>query len=369
MSFRPEPDFTHDRAPKIGVLIANLGTPDAPTPSAVRRYLAEFLSDPRVVEIPRVAWKPLLHGIVLRVRPSRSAAKYAAIWTNDGSPLLVHSIKQRVLLSGYLGQRVKDAGLPADYCVVELGMRYGRPSIAEALDKLREARCEKIVVLPLFPQYASSTTGSAFDAVGDYFARTRRVPALRFVDTYHSDAGYIRALAGTVNTYWQRNGRPDRLVMSFHGVPRRALSLGDPYHCFCQVTARLLARELGLEAQQWTLAFQSRFGRGDWLKPYTFDTLTSLGRERTRRVDVMCPGFVADCLETVEEIGVEGRRVFQKAGGRELHVIPCLNEEPLWIAALADIAFRQLGGWLEPPPDAEARERTRLRAQVAGAKA
>ena len=367
-SFRPEPPFAHDRAPKIGVLLVNLGTPDAATPAAVRRYLAEFLSDPQVVEIPRVAWMPLLHAVVLRVRPARSAAKYAAIWTNDGSPLLVHSVKQKVLLSGYLGQRMKKEGLPSDLCVVELGMRYGQPSIAAALDKLRAAHCEKILVLPLYPQYAASTTASTLDAVAAYLGASRRVPALRFVDTFHDDRGYIHALAASVTGYWEKHGRPERLVLSFHGVPRRSLTAGDPYHCYCQVTARLLAEEIGLEKNQWVTSFQSRFGRGEWLKPYTFETLAALGQDGARRVDVFCPGFVADCLETLEEIGIEGRRVFQKAGGAELHVIPCLNEQPAWMAALTDLAFRHLCSWLARPPDPEARERTLLRAKVAGAK-
>src|SRR5690349_18326354 len=233
--YRSEPEFAHDRIAKIGVLLVNLGTPDAPTSVAVRRYLAEFLSDPRVIEIPRVAWAPLLHGVVLRVRPSRSAAKYAAIWTNDGSPLLVHSVRQKVLLSGYLGQRMKKEGLPSDSCVVELGMRYGNPSIASALDKLRGAHCEKILLLPLYPQYAASTTASTLDAVTAYLGASRRVPALRFVDTFHNDRGYLHALAASVTGYWEKHGRPDRLVLSFHGVPRRSLTAGDPYHCYCQV--------------------------------------------------------------------------------------------------------------------------------------
>src|SRR5207248_1214434 len=240
--------------------------------------------------------------------------------------------------------------------------------IGTALDKLRTEHCDRILVLPLYPQYAASTTASAFDEVADYLKRVRRVPALRFVDTFHDDPHYIRACARAVNDYWQKNGRPDRLLLSFHGVPKRALNAGDPYHCHCHVTARLVAQEIGLEPKQWMITFQSRFGRGDWLKPYTFDALAALGRERLRRVDVFCPGFVADCLETLEEIGIEGRRVFQKAGGRELHAIPCLNEHPAWIAALTDLAFRNLSGWLTEPPDTAARERTLLRAQVAGAK-
>src|SRR5947207_12123621 len=280
--YRSEPAFEHDRTTKIGVLLTNLGTPDAPTSGAVRRYLAEFLSDPRVVEIPNIAWQPLLHGVVLRVRPSRSAAKYAAIWTNDGSPLLVHSAKQKVLLSGYLGQRMKKEGLPSDLCIVELGMRYGQPSISAALDKLRAAYCEKILVLPLYPQYAASTTASTLDAVTAYCGTLRRVPALRFIDSFHDDRGYIRALAASVNGYWEKHGRPDRLVLSFHGVPRRSLTAGDPYHCYCHMTARLLAEEIGLEKKQWLTSFQSRFGRGQWLKPYTFETRAAYARGEAR---------------------------------------------------------------------------------------
>jgi ferrochelatase len=366
--YEAEPPFAHDRLPKVGVLLANLGTPEAPTTPAVRRYLAEFLSDPRVVEIPRVAWKPLLHGLILRTRPSRSAAKYAAIWTNDGSPLLVHSHRQKVLLFGYLGQRLKVAGLPSDLCPIELGMRYGQPSIGGALDKLRAAGCEKILVVPLYPQYAGSTTASVFDAVTARLTGLRRVPGLRFVESFHDDPGYIQALARIVSDYWVKHGRPDRLVMSFHGVPRRSLALGDPYHCHCHVTARLLAQELGLSPSQWVLAFQSRFGRAEWLTPYTAETLAALAKQGVARVDVVCPGFVSDCLETLEEIGIAGRRLFQKAGGKELHAIPCLNESTVWIAALADLAFRHLGGWLVAPPDAAERERTLLRAKALGAR-
>lgn len=368
MAHAAEPPFTHDRTPRIGVLLTNLGTPDAATPSAVRRYLAQFLTDPRVIEIPAWAWKPILYGVILVVRPSRSAKKYAAIWTKEGSPLMVHSVRQRTLLLGYLGQRLKSAGLPADLCPVELGMRYGNPSIGSAIDKLRAADCEKILVLPLFPQYSASATGSAFDAVAAHLEYARRLPALRFVETFHDDPGYIKALAQTVNDYWTRHGRPDKLVLSFHGVPKRTLELGDPYHCFCQVTGRLLARELGLESAQWVLAFQSRFGKAAWLKPYTSDVLRGLGGEKLKRVDVFCPGFVADCLETLEEIAIEGRATFVEAGGREFHAIPCVNEHPAWIAALADLAFRNLAGWLVAPPDVDARALTQTRAQALGAK-
>jgi protoporphyrin/coproporphyrin ferrochelatase len=365
--FLPEPPFRHDRMPRIGVLLINLGTPDAPTAAAVRRYLAEFLSDPRVVEIPTVAWKPILHGVILRVRPAKSAAKYAKIWTSDGSPLAVHSAKQRSLLLGYLGQRLKKAGLPADMAPVELGMRYGNPSLPEAIDKLRAASCERILVLPLYPQYAASTTATALDAVAAHFARVRRTPGLRLVESFHDDPGYIRALAQNVSDYWVKHGRPDKLVLSFHGVPRRTLDLGDPYHCECHVTARLLAAELGLQPTDWVLSFQSRFGKAEWLKPYTIEVVGALGRERLRRVDVFCPGFVADCLETLEEIGMEVRDAFRAAGGSEYHAIPCLNEHPAWMAALADLAWRHLQGWLNPPPEAPARDLTLMRAKSLGA--
>jgi ferrochelatase len=360
--------FAHDRAPKLGVLLVNLGTPDAATPGAVRRYLAEFLSDPRVVEIPAVIWKPILHGVILRVRPAQSARKYAAIWTKEGSPLAVHSARQRSLLLGYLGQRLKKAGLPADFCPVEIGMRYGNPSIAAAIDKLRAEDCERLLVLPLYPQYSASTTATTLDAVARHLRGVRRVPGLRFVETFHDDPGYVRAVAQSINDYWMKNGRPDRLLFSFHGLPRRTLDRGDPYHCLCLATARLVAQEIGLERKQWLATFQSRFGRAEWLKPYTADTLSALGKEGVGRVDVACPGFVADCLETLEEIGIEGKQTFLSAGGKAFHAIPCLNEHPVWIAALADLAWRHLQGWLVQPPDAAAREATLLRAKGTGAR-
>jgi len=366
--YLPEPKFSHDRAGRLGILLINLGTPDAPTASAVRRYLAEFLSDPRVVEIPRVVWKPLLHGVILRTRPARSAQRYATIWTQDGSPLRVHSLRQKTLLHGYLGQRLKTLGLPSDHAQVELGMRYGVPSIADALERLRESGCERVLVLPLYPQYAASTTASALDAVFVAARAMRRMPALRAIDAYPDDAGYIGALVQNINDYWVRNGRPNKLLLSFHGVPRRTLDLGDPYHCHCHKTARLLATELGLKPEQYAVTFQSRFGRGEWLKPYTQPTLVALAREGARRVDVACPGFVSDCLETLEEIALDARVAFLKAGGAEFHSIPCLNERPAWIAALADLALKNLGGWLDLPPDAAAREMTQARAKARGAK-
>jgi len=365
--YRSEGPFAHNRQPHLGVLLVNLGTPEAPTAVAVRPYLAEFLADPRVVEIPRFAWRPLLHGVILRVRPARSAERYATIWTKEGSPLLVHSQRQKTLLQGFLGQRLKSLGLPSDHLRVELGMRYGQPSIADALYRLHDAGCDRILVLPLYPQYAASTTGSAVDALYAAATRLRRVPALRMVDAYHDDTGYIAALAQNINDYWLKNGRPDKLVLSFHGVPRRSLDLGDPYHCHCHKTTRLLAVELGLKPEQHVVTFQSRFGRGQWLKPYTREVLSALAKDGVKRVDVACPGFVSDCLETLEEIALEGRATFLNAGGAEFHAIPCLNERPAWIAAMADIAVRNLGGWLEAPLTTADRELTLVRAKGLGA--
>jgi ferrochelatase len=367
-AFRPSPAFRHDRPSRIGVLLVNLGTPDAPTAGAVRRYLAEFLSDSRVVEIPRLVWQLILHGIILRVRPAKSARKYAAIWTNDGSPLLVHSMRQRALLLGYLGERLKAMGLPSDVAPVELAMRYGNPTVASAMDRLAAAGCDRVLVVPLYPQYAASTTASALDAVYAYTRDVRRMPALRAIDCFHDDPGYIKALAQAVNDDWVKHGRPDRLVLSFHGLPRRSLDLGDPYHCHCRKTARLLATELGLDPTQYVVTFQSRFGKAEWLKPYTAEVLAGLAREGVGRVDVFCPGFVSDCLETLEEIGMEGREAFLAAGGRDFHLIPCLNEHPQWIAALTAIVLQNLQGWLSTPPDGEARTATLARAVTLGAK-
>ena len=338
MRFQDEPVVEQGQGPCVGVLLVNLGTPRAPAPAAVRRYLAEFLSDPRVVELPRPLWLPILHGVVLRTRPSRSAAKYAKVWTAGGSPLAVWNARQAVLLGEGLGA----LGVSAR---VHAAMRYGEPSIGGGLDELKARGCRHILVLPLYPQYAASTTASAVDAAGAWAARQRRLPELRFVNQFHDDAGYIGALAARIRGYWQEHGQPDRLVMSFHGLPERAVRLGDPYRQQCEQTARLLAACLELEEGRWLLTFQSRMGRARWLEPATLPTLERLGGQGAGRVDVVCPGFVSDCLETLEEIGLQGRAAFQAAGGRELHAIACLNDHPAWIAALAQIARRHLQGW------------------------
>ncbi|RRD57182.1 ferrochelatase [Comamonadaceae bacterium OH2545_COT-014] len=339
MAFSHPSDAAKSRTTSgTGVLLCNLGSPDAPTPEALRRFLGEFLGDPRVVEIPRIAWLPILHGVVLRVRPAQSAAKYRSIWTPEGSPLAVWTQKQATLLRGNLGER----GLRV---AVRHAMRYGQLSIASQLDALKAEGCSRILVLPLYPQYSGSTTASVFDAVGRWSAQERHVPALRTVASFHDHAGYIHALARSIARHWQSHGRPDKLVMSFHGVPERMIRLGDPYQAECLETARLLTQRLGLPAEDAVVSFQSRFGRAKWLEPYTEPTLQRLAREGAGRVDVVCPGFVSDCLETLEEIAVEGRNAFLQAGGQAFHYIACLNDAPEWQAALADLVQQQLQGW------------------------
>ena len=360
MPYQTEPTYTHGKSEKTGILLVNLGTPDAPTPPAVRTYLKEFLSDPRVVEIPRAVWWPILNGIILNTRPKKSAAKYASIWMKEGSPLRVHTGKQAVLLQGYLSQRTK-APLVVDYA-----MRYGNPSIPSVLHKMKAQNCQRILVVPMYPQYAASTTATVNDIVFGELQQMRNTPALRTIKHFHDRPGYIKSLANNINDYWMKNGRPEKLLMSFHGLPQYTLDKGDPYHCECHKTARLLAQELGIKPGQYAISFQSRFGKATWLQPYTTATLKEWGKQKTRRVDVVCPGFVADCLETLEEIAMEGKETFQHAGGGEYHYIPCLNDRNEWIHALTDLVLDNLQGWLIEPDAAEL-EQGRLRALGMGA--
>jgi protoporphyrin/coproporphyrin ferrochelatase len=360
--FQQEPEFSHGRAAQTGVLYCNLGTPSEPTAAAVRPYLAEFLSDPRVVEIPKLLWWPLLHGLILPFRSGKSAAKYAKIWTPEGSPLLLWTEKQAKLLQGRLGER-------GHRVIVRFAMRYGSPSIASQLDALKAEGATRILVLPAYPQYSGTSTASVIDAVAAWSSRTRSVPELRFVNRYHDDAGYVQALARRIQGHWRDNGRGDHLVMSFHGVPERTLRLGDPYHCECQKSARLLAARLGLAKEQYTLTFQSRFGKAKWIEPYTEPTLRALARRGVARVDVVCPGFTGDCLETLEEIAIEGRQAFLTSGGKDFHYIPCLNDDPAWIAALTALAEQHLAGWpTREPPDAEVLRQSRDTAMASGAR-
>jgi protoporphyrin/coproporphyrin ferrochelatase len=361
MTFRPEPEYSHGQPARTAVLMVNLGTPDAPSAPALRRYLAQFLSDPRVVEIPPTLWKPILHGVILRVRPARSAAKYASIWTPEGSPLAVWTARQATLLAASLAER-------GHQLLVRHAMRYGEPSVAGVLDALKAEGATRVLVLPLYPQYAAATTASVCDAVMQWAAETRALPELRFVNRYHDDAGYINALAASVAAHWQAHGRGEKLLLSFHGVPQRSLALGDPYHCECHATAHLLRERLALPADQLLVTFQSRFGKAKWLEPYTEPTLKALAEQGLHRVDVMCPGFTADCLETLEEIAQEARAAFLAAGGQAFQYIPCLNDRPEWISALAAIALRHLQGWeTTAAPAAEVLQGQRRRALALGA--
>jgi protoporphyrin/coproporphyrin ferrochelatase len=338
MPFRPEAPAVDTNRERTAVLWCNLGSPDDPTAAAVRPYLADFLGDPRVVEIPRAVWALILHGIILRTRPAKSAAKYASIWTPEGSPLKVWTQKQAKLLAGWLGER-------GHRVTVREAMRYGKPSIPAQLDALKAEGATRVLVLQAYPQYSATTTASVIDAVNAWSARVRRLPELRFVNQYHDEPLYIEALANSVQRYWKDHGRPGQLVMSFHGIPERNIRQGDPYQAQCLATAALLAERLQLTREQYRVTFQSRFGRAKWLEPYTEPTLRELGAAGVARVDVMCPGFPADCLETLEEIAMEGREAFLHAGGKEFHYIPCLNDSSDWITALAAIAERHLAGW------------------------
>jgi ferrochelatase len=366
-NFQSTPTYEHGSPESLGVLVVNLGTPDDPSPAAVRRYLREFLSDPRVVEIPRPVWLMILYGFILPFRPRRSAEAYEKIWTDEGSPLLrisediTRSLQDR-LEHGFAG--------PVH---AELGMSYGKPSIAAALDRLYERGARRILLLPLYPQYSGTTTGSVFDAVTAALSRRRWVPELRFVNHYHDAPGYIAALAASVRDYWEQHGRGGKLLLSFHGVPRQTLLKGDPYHCQCQKTARLLADALELSADGCQVAFQSRLGKAEWLKPYADETIAELGRGGLERLDVLCPGFAADCLETLEETAMQNRDIFRDAGGGDLHYIPALNARDDHVAFLARLVAKHSGGWPESSPDwngseaAAERKRSRERALAMGA--
>jgi ferrochelatase len=361
MAFKKEPAYTHGQAPATAILLCNLGTPDAPTPAALRRYLAEFLGDQRVVEIPRPIWWLILHGIILRLRPAKSAAKYASIWTAEGSPLKVWTEKQAQGLQAWLQQQ-------GHHVTVRYAMRYGQPAIPAQLDALKAEGVTRILVLPAYPQYSGTTTASVFDAVYRWAGQVRCIPELRFVNRYHDDAGYIASLAQRVRAYWQEHGRAEQLVLSFHGVPARTLQLGDPYHCECQKTARLLAQELGLGPEQYRVTFQSRFGKARWLEPYTEPTLVALAQAGVKRVDVVCPGFTSDCLETLEEIAQEVRAAYLQAGGQDFHYIPCLNDSGDWITALGQLSERHLAGWsTRQAPQAAALATSRAAALALGA--
>ena len=334
MSFLGEQNFEHDSSEKIGVLLCNLGTPDSFQTGDVRKFLKEFLSDGRVVEIPKFIWWFILNGIILIFRPKKSAILYESVWTKEGSPLLVYSEK---LVSKLLKE------LPNNY-EIELAMRYGNPSIEEGLIALKKKNCRNLIVLPLFPQYSGTTTGSVFDEVSRVLSKWRWVPNLNFINSYHDDEGYIIALSDSIKEKLE-NESPQKIVFSYHGIPKRNFIKGDPYHCLCKKTTRLVAERLGLNEDKYITTFQSRFGRAEWLKPYTSETMENLPSENIKNILVVAPGFSVDCLETIEEIDDENKEIFIDAGGEKFGYIPCLNDSQQHIKFIKDFLQKQTYIW------------------------
>lgn len=343
-----------------GILITNLGTPAAPTKSAVRKYLAEFLSDPRVVELPAILWQPILQGIVLNTRPKKSAALYQKIWTEEGSPLLATTKKQAEKLAHIFQQLSLKPALPnnkltpldvnttprpfsregLDTFVISFGMRYGEPSLKQGLEELKH--CHKIIILPLYPQYSATTTGSTFDAIANILKKWRHIPEIKFINQYAEEPGYIQALASQIKIFWQQNQRGEKLLFSFHGLPKNSIAKGDPYYSSCQKTAALVAAELKLSPEKYEVVFQSRFGAQEWLQPYCDITLQQLPKQEHKKIDIICPGFAADCLETLEEIAMRNTEIFLEAGGEQLNYIPALNDTEDHLNFLADLIQRHL---------------------------
>lgn len=357
MKYIGTPDYQHGTRPRLGVLVVNLGTPEAAETGPVRQYLAEFLSDPRIIELPRWLWLTLLHLVILRIRPARSAKAYQEVWSEEtGSPLLSISKRQSEALRKELQSRYgKDV-------VVALGMRYGNPSIDSALGELRAAGVRRLVVLPMYPQYSGTTTASVFDAVASSLQRTRWIPELRFINQFSEESAYIEALAASVRESWEEHGRGDLLVTSYHGIPKRYLLNGDPYHCLCHKTTRQLADALGIGPDDYRVVFQSRVGREEWLRPYCDDTMKQLPGEGIKSIDVISPAFSADCLETIEEISGENHEYFMESGGERFQYIECLNDRPDHIQFLADLVARHAQGWPETDP---ARDEQREQSELA----
>lgn len=332
--------FNHEQTEKLGILLVNLGTPTAPTAGALRPFLKEFLSDRRVVDLPRLLWWPILHGIILNTRPRKSARAYRQVWSERGSPLLVHTVDQVAALREVMSARL------GDNVVVDYAFRYGQPSIDDKVQSMLDAGVRKVLFLPLFPQYAGATTGSVFDALSGSLQQKRWVPEVRFINHYHDHPRYISALADSVRAHWEQFGRADRLLLSYHGIPERYRDEGDPYYCQCLKTSRLLASELGLAEGEYATAFQSRFGREEWIKPYTDELLVEWAREAVDSVQVICPGFASDCLETLEEIAIQYRQLFINHGGLKCEYIRALNSGPGQVELLTALVRDNLQGWL-----------------------
>jgi ferrochelatase len=340
-AYSGQSDYKHDTVARVGVLVVNLGTPDAPTAKALRPYLKKFLFDPRVIEVRPIVWWFIMRFFVLPFRPKRSAALYKNIWTKDGSPLLLHTAKQTEKLEQRLQERF------GDQVVVEYAMRIGQPGLDKGLKALQARGAQKLLVLPMFPQYSGTTTASVFDGVTEELQKWRWIPEFRMISHFHDQPGYVAALAQSIREVWDRDGEPEKLIMSFHGIPQRYYENGDPYPCMCQRTGRELREALGLDSERAIITFQSLFGREEWVKPYTEDTIEELAQSGVKSLDVICPGFTADCLETVDEIDREAREVFEEHGGKEFRYLPCLNDRDDFIEVLADVCERNLMGWIE----------------------
>ena len=339
VSYKGNKLFIHGSGLKTGVLLTNLGTPDEPTTPSLKRYLRQFLSDGRVIETPKAIWWLILNGIILNTRPAKSAKNYKSVWTEEGSPLLLYTKKQKELIKSHLEKKFSNL-------VFEIGMRYGNPSIKKGLNNLRNQNCDRIVVLPLYPQYCAATTGSTFDAVAEELQQWRWVPSLRFIGSYYDQPLYIKALKNSIEDFWSKNKKPAKLIFSYHGIPKKYLDKGDPYHCFCRKTTRLVAEEMNLSENSYITTFQSRFGPAEWLQPYTDKTIESLAKDGTDNIHVISPAFSSDCLETIEELNEENREIFIENGGKKFGYIPCLNDREDHIHLLTSLIENELHGWV-----------------------
>ena len=333
-----EKDYEHGSKEKIGVLITNLGTPDAPERKELKVYLNQFLSDPRVIEIPKILWQILLKLVILQIRPSRSAEAYKKIWTNKGSPLLDISNRQ-------LNKIQSSFSTNSQNIVFELGMRYGNPSIPNALSKLQKKQVRRLLVLPMYPQYCAATTGSTFDEVTNVLQKWRWIPEMRFINQYFEEKNYIEALSNSIKSFWKKTSKPQKIIFSYHGIPKRYLTNGDPYHCFCLKTTRLVKEYMGLSDDEIMTTFQSRFGREEWLKPYTSETLKELPKQGIKNIHIISPGFSSDCLETLEELEEENKEYFMESGGENYHYIPCLNDHDDHIDVFVNLIKKHTQGW------------------------
>ena len=333
-----EKDYEHGSKEKIGVLITNLGTPDAPNKKELKVYLNQFLSDPRVIELPKILWQIILKLVILQIRPSKSAEAYKQIWTDKGSPLLDIANRQLNKIQSSFSSKNENI-------VFEVGMRYGNPSIPDALLKLQKKQVRRLLVLPMYPQYCAATTGSTFDEVTNVLQKWRWIPEMRFINQYFEEKNYIEALSNSIKSFWKKTSKPQKIIFSYHGIPKRYLTNGDPYHCFCLKTTRLVKENMGLSDDEIMTTFQSRFGREEWLKPYTSETLKELPKQGIKNIHIISPGFSSDCLETLEELEEENKEYFMESGGENYHYIPCLNDHDDHIDVFVNLIKKHIQGW------------------------